>query len=200
MIKLYHAPRTRSVRVRWLLEELEVPYELVPVTFKPPTKTFAQDTPFGKLPAIVDGDVTMGESGAIVEYLLERYANGRLAPAIGSPLRGEFLQWVHYAEATAFPPLGIIVWHTLFQRDADQVPGVVAGARERAAAALDVVERALSGKVYLLGTDFSAADVMMGFTLAAARMLGVLDERYPNLSAYLSRLESRPAFHRAAAT
>src|SRR5215471_13619884 len=170
MIKLYHAPRTRSVRVRWLLEELGVPYELLPVTFKPPTKTFAQDTPFGKFPAIVDGDVTMGESGAIVEYILERYGNGRLAPAIGSPL-------------------GIIVWHTLFQRDADQVPGVVASARERAETALEVVERALSGKTYLLGADFSAADVMMGFTLGAARMLGVLDQRFPNLTAYLARLE-----------
>ena len=198
MIKLYHAPRTRSVRVRWLLEELGVPYDLVPVTFKPPMKTFSQDTPFGKLPAIVDGDVTIGESGAIVEYILERYGNGRLAPAIGSPLRGEFLQWVHYAEATAFPPLGIIVWHTLFVGDADQVPGVVASARERAAAALDVVERALTGKTYLLGADFSAADVMMGFTLAAARILGVLDERFPNLTAYLSRLDARPAFQLAA--
>jgi glutathione S-transferase len=198
MIKLYHAPRTRSVRVRWLLEELGVPYELVPVTFKPPAKTFSQDTPFGKLPAIVDGDVTIGESGAIVEYILERYGNGRLAPAIGSPLRGEFLQWVHYAEATAFPPLGIIVWHTLFKGDADQIPGVVADARERAAATLDVVERALTGKTYLLGTDFSAADVMMGFTLAVARILGVLDERFPNLAAYLSRMETRPAFQRAA--
>ncbi len=198
MIRLYHAPRTRSVRVRWLLEELGLPYELVPVTFKPPTRTFSQDTPFGKLPAIVDGDVTIGESGAIVEYILERYGKGRLAPAIGSPLRGEFLQWVHYAEGTAFPPLGIIVWHTLFRGDADQVPGVVASARERAEAALGVVERALGGKAYLLGADFTAADVMMGFTLAAARMLGVLDQRFPNLTAYLSRLEARPAFQRAA--
>jgi glutathione S-transferase len=200
MIRLYHAPRTRSVRVRWLLEELGLPYELVPVTFKPPTRTFSQDTPFGKLPAIVDGDVTIGESGAIVEYILERYGKGRLAPAIGSPLRGEFLQWVHYAEGTAFPPLGIIVWHTLFRGDADQLPTVIAGARERAAAALDVVERALGGKTYLLGNDFSAADVMMGFTLAAARMLGVLDERFPNLGGYLARLEARPAFQRAAET
>lgn len=197
MLKLYHAPRTRSLRVRWLLEELGVPYEIVPVVFKPPTRSFQQDTPSGKVPVLVDGDATIGESGAIVEYVVERYGNGRLAPAVGSPLRGEYLQWVHYAEATAFPPLGTIVWHTLFRGDADKLPGVIEDARERAATALGVVERALAGKPYLLGPEFSGADVMMGFTLGAARMLGVLDGRFPNLGAYMARLEARPAFQRA---
>jgi glutathione S-transferase len=197
MLKLYHAPRTRSVRVRWLLEELGVPYDVVPVAFRPPTGSFEQDTPSGKVPVLVDGDVTIGESGAIVEYVVERYGNGRLAPAVGSPLRAEYLQWIHYAEATAFPPLGIIVWHTLFRGDADKVPGVVDDARQRAGTALGVVERALAGKQHLLGAEFSAADVMMGFTLGAARMLGVLDARFPNLGAYMARLETRPAFQRA---
>ena len=197
MLTLYYAPRTRAVRVRWLLEELGLPHELRRVAFKPPTKPFTQDVPLGKIPVIEDGDVTICESGAIVEYVLERYGNGRLAPAIGSPLRGEFLQWLHFAEATAFPPLGIIVWHTLFRQDADQVPSVIASARERADAALEFVEKALAGKTYLLGDDFSAADVMMGFTLAAARDLGVLDERYPLLNTYLVRLEARPAFRAA---
>jgi glutathione S-transferase len=197
MITLYYAPRTRAVRVRWLLEELGLPHELRRVTFRPPTKPFTQDVPLGKIPVIEDGDVTICESGAIVEYILERYGKGRLAPAIGAPLRGEFLQWLHFAEATAFPPLGIIVWHTLFRQDADQVPSVIASARERADAALEFVEKALAGKTYLLGDDFSAADIMMAFTLAAARDLGVLDERYPLLNAYLARLEQRPAFRAA---
>jgi len=197
MITLYYAPRTRAVRVRWLLEELGLPHELRRVTFRPPTKPFTQDVPLGKIPVIEDGDVTICESGAIVEYILERYSDGPLAPTVGSPLRGEFLQWIHFAEATAFPPLGIIVWHTLFRQDADQVPSVITSARERADAALEFVEKALAGKTYLLGDDFSAADIMMAFTLAAARDLGVLDARYPLLSAYLARLEARPAFRRA---
>src|SRR5262245_58438734 len=108
MIKLYFAPRTRSVRVRWLLEELGIPHDLERVEFIDPTKPFAQRTPLGKFPVIEDGDVTLCESGAIIEYILERYGNGRLAPAIGSPLRGEFLQWMHFAEGTAFQPIGVI--------------------------------------------------------------------------------------------
>jgi glutathione S-transferase len=198
MIALYFAPRTRSVRVRWLLEELGVPYELRRVTFNVPKQTFDQDTPLGKFPVLEDGDVTICESGAIVEYLVERYGKGRLAPPIGSPLRGPYLQWIHFAEATAFAPLGVIVWHTLYQQDADAVPQVITGARTRAHAALAFVERALTGKEYLLGAEFSAADVMMGFTLIAARIFGVLDDRYPNIARYLARLESRPAFQAAA--
>jgi glutathione S-transferase len=198
VITLYFAPRTRSIRVRWLLEELGLPYALKRVTFNVPSKVFVQDTPLGKLPVIEDGDVTICESGAIVEYILERYGNGRLAPPIGSPLRGPFLQWIHFAEGTAFPPLGVVIWHTLYLGDADQIPTVIASARERAANGFDFVERALAGKDYLLGAEFSAADIMMGFTLAAARVLGVLDERYPNLGRYLARLEARPAFQKAA--
>ena len=103
---------------------------------------------------IEDGDVTIGESGAIVEYILERYGDGRLAPPIGSPLRGQFLQWIHFAEGTAFPPLGVIVWHTLYEGDADTIPSAIESARERAAAALDVVERALAQRPTCSATVF----------------------------------------------
>jgi glutathione S-transferase len=197
MIRLYFAPRTRAVRVRWLLEELGLPHELRRVEFNLPKQVFSQNTPMGKLPVIEDGDVTMCESGAILEYILERYGNGRLAPPIGSPLRGPFLQWMHFAEATVFPPVGVIVWHTLYQRDADEIPGVIASARERARGGFDFVEKGLAGKSYLLGEEFSAADIMMGFTLVAARTLAVLDESYPGITAYLARLEARPAFRKA---
>ncbi len=197
MITLYFAPRTRSVRVRWLLEELGVPYALERVDFNVPKTAFSQSTPLGKLPVIEDDGVVIGESGAIVEYVLERYGEGRLAPPIGHPLRGPFLQWVHFAEATAFPPLGVIVWHAVYQGDADANPGAIAGARERAASSLAFVERAIGDGPFLLGAEFSAADVMMGFTLMAARLLGVLDERFPALGAYLDRVQVRPAFQRA---
>lgn len=196
MITLWFAPRTRAVRVRWLLEELGVPHELRRVEFQRPERAFSQDTPLGKLPVLEDDGVVICESGAIVEYVLERYGEGRLGPPIGSPLRGPFLQWMHFAEATAFPPLGVIVWHAVYQGDADANPGAIAGARERANASFAFLERELGAKEHLLG-EFSAADVMMGFTLLAARLLGVLDERYPKLGAYLERLERRPAFQRA---
>jgi glutathione S-transferase len=198
MLTLYFAPRTRAVRVRWLLEELGLPHELKRVEFNLPKKVFSQQTPSGKFPVIEDGEVTICESGAIVEYILERYGNGRLAPPIGSPLRGPFLQWIHFAESTLFPPIGVIVWHRLYQRDADENPGAIAGAHERARGGFDFVERALAGKAHLLGEEFSAADIMMGFTLVAARTLGVLDESYPAITAYLGRLEARPAFQKAA--
>ncbi len=200
MIKLYHAPLTRSIRILWLLEELGLPYAIEPVTFTLPTTPFSQRTPSGKLPVIEDGDLTMFESGAILEYILERYGNGRLAPPPGMPLRGTFLQWVHFAEATAFPPMGDIARHTLFNPEAERIPAVVADARERAAVTLDVAERALAGKDYLLGRDFSAADIMMGYTLLAATSLGVLGARHPNLTAYFERLQARPAFQKALAS
>ena len=199
MIKLYHAPRTRSFRIVWLLEELGLRYELETMTFVPPQTPFAQASPFGKFPAIKDGDLTMFESGAILEYVIERYGHGRLAPAPGSALRGPYLQWLHFAEATAFPPIGEMVRHTIFKPESERIPAVVADARGRAQVTLGVLEKALGDKDYLIG-DFSGADIMMGFTLVAAKLLGVLDDRFPNLQAYLARLEARPAFQKAAAT
>jgi glutathione S-transferase len=199
MLTLYYAPRTRSVRIRWLLEELALPHELRRVPFEPPRAMFTQATPSGKFPVLVDDDVVISESGAILEYILERHAGGRLAPPLGSPLRGPFLQWVHFAESTAFPPVGIIVWHTLYKQNAAEVPSVIEDARLRAAAGFDVVERALDGRAFLLGDEFSGADVMMGFTLEAAKMLGLLGDAYPGIQGYLTRLESRAAFQRAVA-
>jgi len=197
VIKLYHAPLTRSVRIYWLLEELGIPYELETVAFRADRLPFGQSTPAGKLPAIQDGDLTMFESGAILEYILERYGNGRLAPPSGSPLRGQYLQWVHFAEATAFPPLGNIAWHVLFKKDAQAVPTPIADYRSLAEAALQVVESALSRREYLLESGFSGADIMMGFTLECAKWLGALSDRFPNAIGYLERLEARPAFQKA---
>jgi glutathione S-transferase len=197
MIKLYHAPLTRSIRIYWLLEELGIPYELSLVKFTPGKMPFAQAAPYGKVPAIEDGDVVMIESGAILEYVLEKYGQGRLAPAPGTAGRAAFLQWVYFSEATALPPIGDIVRHTLFKPEPERIPAVVEDARGRLGATFAVVEKALEGKPYLLGPDFSAADIMMGVTLHIARRLNSLEERFANLSAYLSRLESRPAFRKA---
>jgi glutathione S-transferase len=200
MIKLYHAHRTRSVRIYWLLEELGLPYELETVKFAPPSTPFAQQTPLGKFPVLEDGDVVMFESGAILEYVLERHGAGRLAPPPGAPLRASFLQWVYFAEATLMPPLGEIVRHTLFKPEAERIPAVVADARARAAATLNVLEDALEGKDYLLGSELSGADIMMGYSLQFAEWFGLLADAHPHLNAYLARLKARPAFQKAFAS
>ncbi len=199
MLTLYHAPRTRSVRIRWLLEELELPHRLERRPFQPPSGGFfSQGTPTGKFPVLVDDDATFCESGAILEYVLERYGEGRLAPPPGSPERGRFLQWVHYSEGTAYPPLGTLIWHVFYRGDHERVPEVMEDARGRAGSALRFLEDGLGDGPWLLGDDFSGADIMTGFTLAIARFVGVLGG-HPKLTGYLERLEARPALQRAMA-
>jgi glutathione S-transferase len=199
VIKLYFAPRTRAVRVVWLLEELGLPYELERAEFVPPAVDFfSQRTPTGKFPTLVDGDLVMCESGAIVEYLLEQYGEGRLAPAVGSVDRPAYLQWLHFAESTAFPPLGIIVWLTRYRGGAEALAELLEDARLRAASGFEFLERSLEDKVYVVGAAFTAADIMLGFTLVAGQALGVLDDRFPKTKAYLARLMQRPAFQKTA--
>jgi glutathione S-transferase len=147
MIKLYHAQLTRSIRIIWLLEELGIPYELATVAFKPPRHSFEQNTPSGKFPVIEDGSMVMSESGAILEYLIEKYGNGRLAPAIGSADRGPYLQWLHFAEATAFPPIGDVARHTMFLRRPSasrRSPPTVACARRTPSTSSNASSRARS--------------------------------------------------------
>ena len=198
MIKLYHAPLSRSVRVLWLLEELGLPYELQSAPLEPPApKPFAQNTPSGKVPTIEDDGVTIFESGAIVEYLLEKYGSQGLAPPVGSPLRGPFLQWVHFADATAFTGLGNIAWHTRFKEDSESAADALADYRKWAEASLDALERTLRDKDFLLGVEFSAADIMVGYTVLVAKALGLVAENHRAVDAYLSRLTARPAFRKA---
>jgi glutathione S-transferase len=197
MIKLWFAPRTRAVRIAWLLEELGLPYQLERVEFeRTSTAFFTQKTPLGKLPVIEDEGVLLGESGAIVEYILERYGDGRLAPATGSPARATYLQWLHFAESTAFSSIGIVVWLTLYRDDAAAHPELVNDAMNRAASGLEFLEQHFGAGPWLLGEDFSAADIMMGFTLLAAQATGVLDSRFSTAGAYLARLLERPALQK----
>jgi glutathione S-transferase len=199
VIKLYFAPRTRAVRVVWLLEELGLPYELERAEFVPPAVDFfSQSTPLGKFPTLVDDDLVMCESGAIIEYILERYGDGRLAPAIGSPDRPLYLQWLHFAESTAFPPLGIVVWLTRYRGEAESQKTLLEDARKRAASGFEFLERNLRNGEFVVGPAFTAADIMLGFTLVAGQALGVLDDRFPKTNAYLARLVERPAFKKAA--
>ncbi len=199
MITLYHVPLSRSLRVRWLLEELALPYTLI-------TRSFAELKrpehlalhPLGKVPALTDGDVVLYESGAILQHLLERYGAGRLEPEPGTRERSLYWQWFHYAEATVTPPLGLIVRHTALLPEAERIPTVEVWARAQLQQLLAPVERALAGQSWLL-TEFSAADIMLGYSLKLASVLRLLDDSVPNLSAYLARCEERPAYRRASA-
>lgn len=199
MLTLYHVPLSRSLRVRWLLEELGLPYQLE-------TRSFAELKrpehlalhPLGKVPALADGDVVLYESGAILQHLLERYGEGRLEPKPGTPERSLYWQWFHYAEASVTPPLGLIVRHTVLLPEAERIPAVAVWARAQAAQMLAPVERALAGRSWLL-PELSAADLMMGYSVKLASLLRLTGDATPNLTAYLARCEERPAYQRAVA-
>lgn len=199
MLTLVHVPFSRSLRVRWLLEELGLPYRLAVRSFaelRRPEHLALH--PLGKVPVLVDGELTLFESGAILQHLLERYGEGRLEPKPGSAERSLFWQWFHYAEATLTPPLGLLVRHTALLPEAERIPAAAAWGRAQAAQALAPVERALAGRSWLL-PEFSAADVMMGYSVKLASLLRLLGGAHPNLCAWLARCEERPAYARAAA-
>ena len=198
MLKLHFAPLTRSIRVRWLLEELELKYELLRSEFnRDGDKGFAQSTPSGNYPYLEDGDVALSESGAIIQYVLEKYGDGRLEPPIGSKDRAAYLQWLHFAEGTAANPINTIVWLTVYRQDAAQHTAIIDAVRGSANTVFDRVETALADRQFLAGDKLTAADLMMGFTLASAKWLQVLTNEHPNTVDYVDRLFARPALQRA---
>ena len=188
MIKLYHHPKTRSLRVLWLLEELGLAYSLETPELRLPEEgdIFAQATPTGRFPTIEDGPITMCEAGAIVEYLSEHYGGGHFAPSKNSPLRAKYLQWVHYPEATISPYLAAI------HRFGTAMPEKIAIMKKEFDIVIGFVDQALGESQYLVGESFTGADIMVAVSLLSANMLGLLNDRYKNISAYLQRLQSRP--------
>ena len=199
-MKIYHVKGTRSIRVIWLCEELEVPCEVETVDFSPAfrsTPAWRAKSPTGKVPVLEDGDLTMFESGAMVQYVLDRYGNGRLQPEAGSAASALCLQWSWFAEATFARPLGDIIHHTVFKPEAERIPAVVVDARARALTCLDAVDATVASTQFLLGDEFTAADIMMGYTLMLARRVNVLEDDHPHASAYFERLAARPGYRKA---
>ena len=197
MIKLYAAPRTRSIRIAWLLAELKQDYELILGTFKPtPSTLFIQDTPTGKYPTLDDNGLVLMESDAIVEYLLEKFDN-QLMPPPGTAQKAITLQWLHYADATAFSPLGMVIWLSRYRQDIHEHPGLINDARARAVTGLVPISKQLTTFPWIAGNDFSAADIMMGFTVLAADMLGLIEADSP-VKDYIQRITARDAFKAAA--
>ncbi|HAN54275.1 glutathione S-transferase [Stutzerimonas stutzeri] len=212
MITVHHLNHSRSHRVLWMLEELELLYELKrygrdPKTMLAPPELKAVH-PLGKSPVITDGDLTLAESAAILEYLLERYANGRLMPAQGSGDYRRFRYWMHYAEGSAMPPL---LLKLVFDRVASgpmpffikPVARAIANGAHKAFIGpqlkthLDYMEAELEKSPWFAGDSFSAADIQMSFPLEAARSRAGLDQSRPRLLDFLERIQQRPAYQRA---
>ena len=199
MLKLHFAPNSRAGRIFWLLEELELPYELNRMDFHP--KDLKSDEhrsrhPLGRVPVLDDGDVRIFESGAIVDYILERHKNGGLKPAVDSPFFPDYLQWFHYCEGMVMPPVNTIVVQTLLLPPDRRDATVLGQAQRLLTKALAPVEEVLTGREYLIG-DFSAADVMLGHAVFMSNRLGCVTDEMLNLKGYVERIAARPAFDKA---
>ena len=185
------------MRVIWLCEELEVPYDIETIDFSPAFRQSPEwraKSPTGKVPAMDDQGFTMFESGAMLQYVLDRYGNGRLMPEPGTPEGAVYLQWCWFAEATFARPLGDIAHHTVMKPEAERIPAVVDDARVRALSCLDAVNDAVGKTDYLVGDAFSAADIMMGYTLMLADRFSVLENHHPHARDYFERLCARHGY------
>lgn len=211
MLVVHHLNNSRSQRVLWLLEELGVPYEIrhyqrdAATMLAPPELRAVH--PLGKSPVITDGAVTVAETGAIVEWIVERHGQGRLAPAAGTPERTRWTYWLHYAEGSAMSPLLMKLVFTRLPAGAPALIRPIAKAiagRAQASfvdpnlkAHFDYWEAELGKSEWFAGSEFSAADVMMSFPVeAGADRGGALNGR-PRLATFLERIHARPAYRRA---
>lgn len=200
-MKLYHSPRSRSVRPRWLLEEIGAPYDLVTLDQSKnehKTPAYMKIHPHGAVPALVDGDLAMFESAAICSYLADKFPEKHLAPPVGTPARGLYYQWMHYVMATLEPPVLQVFLNTIMLPEGQRSAAAAEEGRKKCAEVAGVLSQALAGKQFILGEQFSAADVMLGSTLSWAAFMGLLNG-YPELEAYVKRLSERPASQRAQA-
>lgn len=212
MITLHHLENSRSQRVLWLLEELGVPYEVKryarnPTTMLAPPELKAVH-PLGKSPVITDGDHTIAESGAIIEYLIEHYGKGRLIPAESTPQRLRYTYWLHYAEGSAMP---LMVMKLVFSRMSSPpmpfvmrpIAGLISNGVQQKwldpqiELHLNYIESELSKSQWFAGDKMTAADIQMSFPLEAAASRGGLDQRYPKMTGFLLRIHALPAYQRA---
>jgi glutathione S-transferase len=194
MLTVHHLNNSRSQRILWLLEELGTPYEIVkyqrmsPMPLAPPE--LKEVHPLGKSPVITDGDRTIAESGAIVEYIIDRYGNGRLRPEHGTDDYWRYVEWMHYAEGSAMLPLLLALYAGLLGDGADLLRPRIDG---EIANNLAYMEAALDGRDFFVGNELTGADIQLLFVLEAA---GGRLEPYPALTAYRYRMHARPAYQR----
>lgn len=192
MMKLYWSPRTRSFTALWVLEETGQPYERVLTDISSGaqrTPEYLAVNPMGKVPALRDGDATMGEAAAICAYVAERYPDAKLAPPVGDPLRAKYLYWLFYGPGCIEP--------TIVQLATKIEMNPVAAGWGDAARVIDVLDGALQKGPWILGENFSAADIVIGSGLNfGVRLFKMIPSR-PSFDAYIARCMARPAFQRA---
>ena len=199
MLKVHFVAGTRAGRVVWLLEELGLEYE---VNIMPFTKEGLKSPEhrsrhaLGRVPVLEDGDISIFESGAIIDYVLERHKNGGLKPNSDVPEFPLYLQWYHYCEGMVMPPMNQIVVQTILLPADRRDEAVLNQAKKLLSKALAPVNDALAGKDYLIG-DFSAADLMLGHSCFMANRLGCVTDDMQNIKDYVARIDSRPAFKKA---
>ncbi|MEO5667047.1 MAG: glutathione S-transferase [Bdellovibrionota bacterium] len=213
MLTLHLLENSRAHRIVWLLEELEIPYEIRTYLRDPKTLLAPPELklvhPLGKSPVITDDGVTLAESAAILEYLVEKYDTKKLlSPSGGSPERLRYTYWLHYAEGSLMPPLLIaLVFHRV---ETAPVPFFVKPIvkqivrkvekqfiKPQLTTHLNYLESELTKNLWFAGKEFSAADIQLSYPLEAVRDRGGLDAKYPKLLAYLERIHARPAYQRA---
>jgi glutathione S-transferase len=199
MITIYHLETSRSERIVWLMEELGLPYKM---EVFPRETTGGAPHPLkeihalGRAPAIRDGDTVLAESGAIVDYIVHRHAQGRLAPRPEDPAYARYVYWLHFAEGSLMSLLLIVLVVGRIP-EASSSP-VTARMRERMNQMLSFVDAELAGGPWFAGAEFTAADVMMVFPFTTLRHFLDYDlAPYPNIVAYLNRIEARPAYQKA---
>ncbi len=211
MITVHHLNNSRSQRILWLLEELGLEYDIKRYERNPETM-LAPDSlrkvhPLGKSPVITDGELTVAESGAIVEYLVGHYGNGALIPAPDTKERLRYTYWLHYAEGSAMPPLLIKL---VLNRMEEGTPAflrfatrAITGAAKsgfvdpQIALHLDYVNAELAKSTWFTGDEFTAADVQMSFPLEEAAANGEIDQRRSAIKDFLNRIHARPAYKKA---
>lgn len=210
MLIVHHLNNSRSQRVLWLLEELGVPYEIKPYQRQPnmlaPRELFAVH-PLGKSPVITDNGNTVAESGAIVEYILDTYGEGRLIPSPKTPERLRYTYWLHYAEGSAMPPLLMkLIFLMMPRRSPALLRPLVRKVCNQALTALvnpqlkqhmAFWESELNKSEWFAGNEFTAADIQMSFPLEAADSRAGLSDGHPKAMAFLKRIHARPAYQRA---
>ena len=212
MITVHHLDNSRSQRVLWLLEELELPYEIVHYKRDPQTmlapKELRQVHPLGKAPVVTVDGLTLAESGAILETLTERFGQGRLAPPPGSDEAVRYRYWLHYAEGSAMPPL--LLKLVFDQLEKARMPffakpiaqGIATKLKTtfiqpQISQHLNFMEAELASRPWFTGDEFTAADIQMSFPIEAAQARAGLNERRPHLMGWLARARARPAYQRA---
>ena len=193
MITLYEYKSSRSIRCQWALRELGVDYEKVEVDVVHKPDWFLELNPMGKVPVLVDGDITLIESAAICMYLADKYPDKGLAPAINTPERAAYYQWIAYAINEIDPLLWILRLHIDVLPEKDRVPQIIDITRHQVITRLDFLQQHLGDKIYFVGDNFTVVDILMTQLISWASVYGMLDDYQPLID-YKDKHRSRPGF------